>query len=140
VGRIITVALVVWAILFALALSRMEGSGIYAVFQTLMAFIAAPSFALILTGILWKRATGTGAFIGFLSGLGCSVFLFILNQESVYGPLGWPPLFQIAEPFLYLSFWSFLVSMTVIVAGSLATKPEPEEKIARLVYRRAPRS
>ena len=66
IGRIITAALVLWGILFALLLSRIEKSGIYAVFQTLMSFLAAPSFVLILTGILWKRATRAGAFSGAL--------------------------------------------------------------------------
>ena len=134
VGRWVTAGLVVWAVLFALVSAENEESGIYAIFQTLMAFIAAPSFSLIVTGILWRRATRTGAFVGFLAGLGTSVLLFVLNVEAVYGALGWQPLFQVADPFLYMSFWAFVVSMTTIAVVSLLTPREPDEKITGLVY------
>jgi SSS family solute:Na+ symporter len=137
IGRKVTAGLVVWGIAFALLLSRIEGMGIYAIFQTLMAFLAAPSFSLIVTGILWKRATGTGAFAGFLSGMCCSIILFVLNQEPVCARLGLEPLFKISDPFLYLSIWSFLISITVNVVVSLLTPREPDEKTMGLVYGRS---
>ena len=135
VGRITTGALIAWAIGFASVISRLEGSGIYTIFQTLMAFFQGPALAILLCGVLWKRATGIGAFVGFVSGVAFSVTLFTLNQEAVYTALGTKPLFQIADPFLYFSVWAFLVSMTLILVVSLCTKPEPEEKIQGLVYR-----
>jgi len=136
IGRIATVALLIWAIVFALVVSRMEGSGIYAIFQTLMAFFQGPALAILLCGVLWKRANGTGALVGFVCGVIFSVSLYVLNQEVVYTALGTEPLFQIAEPFLYFSVWAFLVALGLIVTVSLCTKPEPEEKIADLVYHR----
>ncbi len=136
VGRVVTVLLIIWAVGFAVVVSRMEGSGIYAIFQTLMAFFQGPALAILLCGVLWKRATGIGAFVGFVSGVAFSVTLFALNQESVYSAIGTQPLFQIAEPFLYFSVWAFLVSLTLVVVVSLCTKPEPDEKIAGLVYHR----
>jgi SSS family solute:Na+ symporter len=136
IGRGTTFALTVWAILFALTISRIEGSGIYAIFQTLMAFFQGPSLALIITGILWRRATGKAAFIGFLGGLFTSISLFTLNQEAVYTFLGLQPLFEISEPFLYFSFWSFVVALSLIVVVSYLTAPEPIEKIGHLLYSR----
>ena len=135
VGRITTVALVLWAIGFALFISTKEETGIYTIFQTLMAFFQGPAFALILTGLLWPRANGTGAFVGFVSGIACSVGLFTLNQPAVYEFLGWRPLFQIADPYLYFSIWAFLVAFGLIVVVSLCTAPEPEEKIRGLIFR-----
>lgn len=135
VGRVATVVLIIWAIGFALMVSRMEGSGIYAIFQTLMAFFQGPALAILLCGVLWKRATGIGAFTGFVTGIVFSVTLFAMNQESVYSSLGTKPLFQIAEPFLYFSVWAFLVALAVIIVVSLCSKPEPDEKIRDLVYR-----
>ena len=135
IGRIVTVVLIVWGIVFALLLGRIESSGIYAIFQTLMAFFQGPALAVLVTGILWRRATGAGALTGFIGGVGCTVTLFTLNHEAVYSRIGWQPLFKISEPFLYFSVWGFLVAITLVVIVSLFTRPEPEEKIAGLVYR-----
>ena len=139
VGRVVTIVLMIWAVFFGMSLSKMEGSGIYAIFQTLMAFFQGPALAVLLTGILWPRATGTAAFCGFMGGVVCSVTLFALNQEAIYSQLGWQPLFRIAEPFLYFSVWAFLTALALIIPISLLTRPEPPEKINGLVYRRGER-
>ena len=136
VGRVVTVCFLVWGVGFALVLSRIEGRGIYTIFQTLMAFFQGPALAVILAGLLWRRANGVGALTGFLGGIACSVTLFTLNQEAVYTALGWPPLFRVAEPFLYFSVWAFLVAGALLISVSLLTAPEPEEKVRHLVYRR----
>ncbi len=139
IGRISTVVLVLWAVFFALVLTRMrEGSGIYAIFQTLMAFFQGPAFAILLVGILWRRATGIAAVIALLCGIGTSISLYTLNQPSVVESLGLQPLFKIQEPFLYFSIWAFWVSVAVLIAVSLFTKPESEEKL-QYVYRIAMR-
>jgi SSS family solute:Na+ symporter len=130
VGRITTVALVAWAIGFALLLTVMsEDSGIYAIFQTLMAFFQGPAFAILLIGILWRRATGRAALIALLCGIGTSISLYALNQPAVFGALGWEPLFKIAEPFLYFSIWAFTVTAVVLVVLSLLDGPPPAEKL-----------
>ena len=136
VGRITTLGLILWAIAFALWCSRIEGSGVYAIFQTLMSFFQGPALAILLTGVFWRRANGTGALAGFLAGVATAIGLFTLNLPEVYAALGWQPLFRISEPFLYFSVWAFLVALAVIVTVSLATTPEPPEKIAELLYRR----
>jgi SSS family solute:Na+ symporter len=49
VGRVTTLALVVWAIGFASLLASMsQESGLYAIFQTLMAFFQGPALAVLL--------------------------------------------------------------------------------------------
>ncbi|MDA1276138.1 MAG: sodium transporter, partial [Verrucomicrobia bacterium] len=138
-GRFATIGLMVWGVGFAMVISRMEGTGIYAIFQTLMAFFQGPALAVLLTGFLWPRATATGAFTGFLAGVLCSVTLFTLNQEAVYSGLGWQPLFKISEPFLYFSVWAFLVALATVVTISLFTAPPDAEKIESLVYTRSKR-
>ncbi len=130
VGRITTIGLVVWAVAFAFLLTVMnEESGIYAIFQTLMAFFQGPCFAILLIGILWRRATGKAAFIGLLCGIGTSISQYALNQPAVYEALGWEPLFRIQEPFLYFSIWAFAVTSGVLIIGSLIGGPVPEEKL-----------
>jgi SSS family solute:Na+ symporter len=138
VGRGVTIGLLVWGIAFALYLARLEGTGIYAIFQTLMAFFQGPALAVLLAGLLWRRATSTGAFTGFLAGVATSVGLFALNHKAVYGRLELQPLFRISEPFLYFSIWAFLVAGTVLVVVSLFTTPETDEKVRGLVFSRRP--
>ncbi len=136
VGRITTVALVAWAISFAFLLTTMsEKSGIYAIFQTLMAFFQGPAFAVLLIGVLWKRATGKAALISLLVGIATAVSLFAFSQSAVQQALGWQPLFQISEPFLYFSVWAFLVTAVLLVVLSYLTPQDPPEK-QQYVYSR----
>lgn len=129
-GRMTTICLVAWAILFAFLLSTMnEKSGLYAIFQTLMAFFQGPALAVLLVGMLWRRATGRAALIALLCGIATSVSLYALNQPTVYGALGLEPLFRIREPFLYFSVWAFLVTLTLVIGLSFITKPEPATKL-----------
>jgi solute:Na+ symporter, SSS family len=131
VGRITTVVLVFWAIAFALVLRSMnEQSGIYAIFQTLMAFFQGPAFAILLVGIFWRRATGNAAFIALLCGIATSISLFAMNQPAVCASMGIDPLFRISEPFLYFSIWSFLVTVAILIPGSLLTTAPTAEKSA----------
>ncbi len=130
-----TILLVIWGVLFAHYISTMK-EGIYAIFQTLMAFFQGPALAVLLTGLFWKRATGVGAFTGFITGICCSVSLYALNHPTVYQFLGNDPLFQIPEPFLYFSIWAFLVALLVIVIVSFLSSPEPEEKLHYLYSRK----
>ena len=133
VGRWTTVGLVAWAIVFALAIMGMQEQ-IYTIFQTLMAFFQGPALAILLAGVLWRRATGTGAFVGFLAGVLTAVGLFVLSQPEICSALGWEPLFKISAPFLYFSIWAFLVTVVFLVTVSLLTPPEPDAKIRDLIY------
>jgi len=133
VGRWVTVALVLWAIAFAFYLTG-RSEGIYTIFQTMMSFFQGPALAILLAGLLWRRATAWAALAGFLVGLSCSISLFTLSQPAVTEALGWQPLFQIEEPFLYFSVWAFLATTITVVAVSLVMRPDPQEKLDYLVF------
>ena len=135
VGRAATAGLVAWATSFAILLIG-QNEGIYTIFQTMMAFFQGPALAILLTGLLWRGATGVAAFVGFVSGVVVSIALFALSQKPVYSALGWEPLFQIADPFLYFSVWAFLVSLILVVIISFLTESESDEKVAHLIYHR----
>ncbi len=122
VGRITTLVLMGWAIGFALSLVHMK-EGIYALFQTLMAFFQGPAFAVLLLGLVWKRATSLGALLGFLSGVCLGVTLFLLNRPSVCDALGLEPLFRIPQPYLYFSIWAFAATLFVTWAVSVLSRP-----------------
>jgi SSS family solute:Na+ symporter len=133
VGRWTTAGFMAWGVLFGLWVGTIQQSGVYAVFQTLMAFFQGPLLAILLAGVLWRRATGKGALAGFLGGVATSVGLFTLNLESVQKALGTRPLFAIQAPFLYFSVWAFLAAVAVLVVVSLSTRPEPEERLKGFV-------
>jgi SSS family solute:Na+ symporter len=135
VGRLTTLALVAWAILFAFLLMGVR-EGIYTIFQTLMSFFQGPALAILLLGLFWRRATGSGALAGFGVGVLCAVGLFVLSQETVVEALGIRPLFRIGQPYLYFSIWAFLATVGVVVVVSLLTSPEPEEKVKHLIFAR----
>jgi SSS family solute:Na+ symporter len=134
-GRITTIACVVWGVIFAFLLTLLkEGSGIYAIFQTLMAFFQGPAFAVLLTGMLWRGANGRAAVVALLLGIATAVTLYTLNQPAVYSALGWKPLFQIQEPFLYFSIWAFLVTLSTLVVLSFLWKSNNDPKSALVIW------
>ena len=135
IGRWITGGLMLWGVLFALWAQTMEDTPIYEIFQSIMAVINGPTLAILLLGVLWKKATGMGALAGFLAGVATSVLLFTLNSVTVQSALNLEPLFDIASPFLYVGIWAFLVAGTVTVGVSLF-RPEQGRKLEGLVYRR----
>ena len=95
---------------------------IYDLAQTLLSFFQGPSLAIIILGVLWKRATGTGALVGLIGGVSFSALLMWVHSNASI------PLFQISEPFLYVALWSFILSIILTVIVSIYTKQEPDQK------------
>ena len=127
VGRWITAAMLGVAIFFAQFATRFES--IYDLTQTLLSLFQGPILAIIILGMLWKRATGKAALIALVVGVIFSGTLMWVNSHASV------PLFQVSEPFLYIAWWSFVLSMVITVVVSLLTPPEPESKLKGLVYR-----
>lgn len=120
-GRIFTVAFIVTAALLAKTVGQAEG--IYVFIQTALSLFQGPTLAILLLGIVWKRATRWGGLAGLVLGV---AFCFVLNYTD--------GLFPSDDPFLFVAWWSFVFSMIVTVVVSLLTPPEPEEKIRGLVW------
>jgi Na+/proline symporter len=97
--------------------------GIYNFIQTILSLFQGPTLAILILGILWRRANRWGALAGLVLGV---LLCFIL----------WcvPNLFPAEDPFLFVSMWSFVFSLVITVVVSLITPPEPEEKIRGLVW------
>jgi SSS family transporter len=127
VGRWITAAMLGIAIFFAQFATRFES--IYDLSQTILSLFQGPSLAIIVLGMLWKRATGKAALISLISGVIFAGTLMWVNSNASV------PLFQVSEPFLYVAWWSFVLSVVIVVVVSFMTPPEPESKLKGLVYR-----
>ncbi len=125
VGRALTVVFLVIGVGFAPVVET-RFSGIFSAMQTLLSMFQGPLLAILLLGMLWRRATRWGGLAGLLLGVGSAFVMFQARGT----------LFVIEEPFLYIAWWSFVVGMAATVSVSLLTPPEPPEKIDGLVYGR----
>ncbi len=121
-GQITTVVI----LLLAMTTSPVSSTfpGIYVAIQTFLSFFQGPIFAVLLLGILWKRATQWGGFFGLVGGIASAILLYIFKSS----------LFTIEDPFLYVSWWSFVSALIITIGVTLFTMPWPLEKIKGLIY------
>jgi SSS family solute:Na+ symporter len=92
--------------------------------QTFLSIFQGPVFSILLLGIFWKRATQWGGLAGLLGGICVSALLYLFKGS----------LFTIEDPFLYVSWWSFLAGFIINIIVSLFTKPYSSEQLLGLVY------
>ena len=122
VGQITTLVLLVLGV--ATAPVSSDFPGIYVAIQTFMSFFQGPLFAILLLGIFWKRTTQHGGLYALVIGIGFAIYLNVFKDRF----------FTIEDPFLYISWWSFVVGFIVNVVVSLATKPYSKEYLKGLVF------
>lgn len=130
VGRLSTTAFVLFTIALV-PLLRMINSQIYIYLQSLQAFISPPIASAFLLGVFWSKANRQGAFWGLIVG-GFIGFLRIilswLNPSFVKNI----SLLNFVNEINYLHFavFLFLLSSSIIISISLATKNSeyPNEK------------
>ena len=114
----------------------MHFSSIMEYVQALFSFFVTPLFGTVILGMLWKRATGAGAFWGLLAGTGSSIAMWawVQAQPSALRILALSPDAQPMAETLYRMLWSWLVCVLVTVGLSLVTKPMPVGSLNGLVY------
>ncbi len=123
VGKLTTLVLLVIGVATAPLSSLFPG--IYVAIQTFLSFFQGPLFAILLLGIFWKRTTQWGGLAGLVIGI---AFAFYLNLFS-------DSIFTIEDPFLYVSWWSFVLGFIVTIIVTLFTEPHSDEKLHGLVYK-----
>ena len=89
-----------------------------------MSYFQGPLFAILLLGIFWKRTTQWGGLSALVIGIAFAVFLNVFKEQF----------FHIEDPFLYISWWSFLVAFIINIMVSLLTKKHSEERLKGLVF------
>jgi len=122
VGRILTIAFILFAVGFAPVTGKF--SGIYVAMQTLLSIFQGPTLAILLLGMLWRRTTQWGGLAGLISGVAISGCLFAIKKS----------IFVCQDPFLYIAWWSFVGSLIITTVVSLFTKPHSLERLHGLVY------
>ena len=123
VGQMATVLLLIFGVITS-PLSKLF-PGIYVAIQTFLSFFQGPAFSVLLLGMFWPRATQWGGLVGLVGGISTSILLYIFKGR----------LFTIEDPFLYVSWWSFVTGVLLNVTVSLATRPHPRGRLAGLVFR-----
>ncbi|HTC76305.1 MAG TPA: sodium:solute symporter family protein [Edaphobacter sp.] len=119
----------------------MNAAGIMDYVQALFSFFIAPLFGTVVLGMLWKRATHWGGFLGLLAGTISSIGMWAYTtfgtiEHKAYA-LSRVALSVNAKPMaenLYRALWSWIVCVAVTVLVSLVTKPVPTEQLSGLVY------
>jgi SSS family solute:Na+ symporter len=113
-----------------------HAAGIMDYVQALFSFFIAPLFGTVILGMLWKRATHWGGFLGLLAGTVSSIGMFIWVYRTP-AALRYIAMSADAKPMaenLYRALWSWIICVVVTVVVSLATKPVPTEQLSGLVY------
>lgn len=121
-GRSMTAGVLVFAAWLAPAFS--EQTTLYDMLQTLLSLFQGPTLAILLLGIFWRGATPWGGFVGLMVGFSLTFGLNILGDA----------VFMSSAAYLYVSLWSFLLSLVATVVVSLVTPSAPAEKLQGLVY------
>jgi SSS family solute:Na+ symporter len=114
----------------------MHAASIMDYVQALFSFFIAPLFGTVILGMLWKRATHWGGFLGLLAGTAASIGMFVWVYR-VPSALRYIAMSSDAKPMaenLYRALWSWIICVVVTVVVSLVTKPVPEEQLSGLVY------
>jgi solute:Na+ symporter, SSS family len=114
----------------------MNAASIMDYVQALFSFFIAPLFGTVILGMLWKRATHWGGFLGLLAGTVSSIGMFVWVQGNA-GALRYIAMSPNAKPMaenLYRALWSWIICVVVTVVVSLVTKPVPTAQLAGLVY------
>ena len=97
-------------------------------------FAAASFFPALSLGIFWKRATGIGASLGMVSGLGVTFYYMVTNQpwlRSTFGITSPIRLWWDIDP-ISAGLFGVPVGFIVIILISLVT-PAPSQKVQDLV-------
>ena len=117
----------------------MNAAGIMDYVQALFSFFIAPLFGTVMLGMLWKRATHWGGFLGTARRDDC------LQSGCLSGCIEEPEALCVIiamssdmrnrwRRICTARLWSWIICVVVTIVVSLVTKPVPTEQLSGLVY------
>jgi Na+/proline symporter len=121
--RWLVAALLVGGVAMSYPIKAGFGS-VFEAFQTFLSFFQGPLLALLLMGMLTRRATPWGAVAGMFIGVGTSIAL-----TSAEWWLG----IENGIPFLWVAWWSFAATLVTVAAVSTFTRPHAPDRLRGLV-------
>src|SRR5277367_5445645 len=95
--------------------------------QALFSFFIAPLFGTVILGMLWKRATPAGGFLGLLAGTLSSIgmWAWVKVDPTALRYVALSPHARALAQDMYQALWSFLICVAVTIVVSMVTKPKP---------------
>jgi SSS family solute:Na+ symporter len=90
---------------------------IYDAFQSFLSLFQGPTLALLLAGLLWRRATPAAGLAALLSGIAAALSLQLQGLH-----------------YLYIAWWSFVAALLVLAGLSPFTRPLPDHELDQLVH------
>src|SRR2546430_2841879 len=104
--------------------------------QALFSFFIAPLFGTVVLGMLWKRATGLGGFLGLLCGTLSSIgmWAWVKVDPSALRYVALSTHAKALAQDMFQALWSFVVCVIVTVVVSLATKAKTDSELEGLGY------
>ena len=115
VGRALVIVLLIVGAIVSYQVKVRFGS-VFEAFQTFMSYFQGSLFALLLFGMVTRRATAAGGVAGMLVGVATAAVL------SAAGYL-----------YLWTAFWSFVAASASLLAVSVMTSPKSEDELRGLV-------
>jgi SSS family solute:Na+ symporter len=115
VGRALVVVLLIVGAIVSYQVKVRFGS-VFEAFQTFMSYFQGSLFALLLFGMVTRRATAAGGVAGMLVGVATAAVL------SAGGYL-----------YLWTAFWSFVAASVTLLVVSVMTSPKSEDELRGLV-------
>jgi solute:Na+ symporter, SSS family len=104
--------------------------------QALFSFFIAPLFGTVVLGMLWKRATSAGGFLGLLAGTLSSIGMWAwvkVDPAAIrYVAMSSSATDMAAN--MYRALWSWIVCVLVTVGVSYVTTPKTDAELNGLVY------
>jgi len=135
VGRVATGIVVVLGLLWIPVMKFISGGGLYQYLQSVQGYLAPPITAVFLLGLFVKRINARGALLGLSIGFVLGMAKLTIQALWGAGVLQGDLARAVGElNFLYASGWLFVVSILIVVVGSLTAPAQPAEQIAGLTY------
>jgi SSS family solute:Na+ symporter len=138
-GRISTVVGMIISIGAAYAVAHFASIMDYV--QALFSFFIAPLYGTVILGMLWKRATKAGGFLGLLAGTASSIGMFLYTSTGTTAhkavALSHIALSPDAQPMaenMFRALWSWLICVFVTIIVSYMTTPKTDAELNGLVY------
>ncbi|XP_074655538.1 sodium/glucose cotransporter 4-like [Tubulanus polymorphus] len=137
VGRVFIVVLCVVSILWIPLVQSSQGGQLFIYIQAIQGYLGTPVGALFFTALIWKRMNEHGAFWGILAGHVTGIIRMTL--DFIYlppqcGEEDTRPAIVYAIHYSYFGTLLIVISVLVIVAVSLLTKPQSENELAGLTW------
>jgi SSS family solute:Na+ symporter len=116
VGRVVSLATIAAGVAMVPLVARYRT--IYDAFQSYLSLFQGPTLALLLCGLLWRRATPAAGLVTLICGVACAALLH--HGAGLH--------------YLYVAWWSFAASVAILVGVSLGTRPLDPDALERLVF------